>query len=52
VQLRALHLPGEDGDLVSQGKELEIALGVRLAVNDHEFNGQAQQPIDGREDHE
>ncbi len=51
-QVRPLHLTAQNGDLVAEGEDLEVALGVRAGAQDGQADGQPQQHIDRRVEHE
>jgi len=51
-QVRPLDLPTQNGDLVPEGENLEVALGVRAAGQDGQADRQPQQHRDGRVEHE
>ena len=51
-QVRPLDLTTENGDLVAEGENLEVALGIRGAAQDGQIDRQAQQHIDRRVEHE
>ena len=42
----------QDGDLMPEGQQLEIALGLRLSAEQEYGHQQAGQSVDGREEHE
>ena len=48
----ALDLAAEDGDLVAESHEFEVAVGTRMGLDHGEAEQESQQRIDGREDHE
>jgi hypothetical protein len=45
-------MAAQDGDLMPEGQQLEIALGLRLSVEQEDGHQQPRQSIDGREWHE
>ena len=51
-QVRPLDLPTQNGDLVAEGENLEVALGVRAAAQDGQADRQPQQHIDRRVEHD
>ena len=51
-RVRPLDLPTQNGDLVPEGENLEVALGVRAAAQDGQADRQPQQHIDRRVEHE
>ena len=51
-QVWSLDLAAEDGDLMPQGQQFEIALGLRLSVEQKDGHQQPRQSIDGCEEHE
>jgi hypothetical protein len=51
-QVWSLDLAAEDGHLMSEGQQLEIALGLRLSVEQEDGHQQPRQSIDGCEEHE
>jgi hypothetical protein len=51
-QLRSLDITAKDGDLVAEGKQLEVALGLRPRADHEDAHQQSHQGIDGREEHE
>ena len=51
-QVRPLHLPTQNCDLVAEGEDLEVALGVCAGVQDGQTDRQPQQHIDRRVEHE
>ena len=51
-QVWSLHLAAEDGDLMPEGQQLEIAFGLCLSAEQEYGHQQAGQSIDGREKHE
>ena len=51
-RVRPLDLPTQNGDLVPEGENLEVALGVRAAGQDGQADRQPQQHRDGRVEHE
>jgi hypothetical protein len=48
-QLWLLDMAAKDGDLVSDGQQLEIALGLRPGANQEQVEEQSHQGIDGRQ---
>ena len=45
-------MTAQDGDLMPEGQQLEIALGLGLSPEQEYGHQQAGQSIDGREEHE
>jgi hypothetical protein len=45
-------MASNDGDLVAESQQLEIALGLRPGANQEQVEEQSEQGIDGCEDHE
>jgi hypothetical protein len=45
-------MASNDGDLVAENQQLEIALGLRPGANQEQVEEQSEQGIDGCEDHE
>ena len=45
-------MAAEDGDLMPEGQQLEIALGLRPSAKQEYGHQQPGQSIDGREEHE
>src|SRR5216684_2876887 len=50
-QVRPLDLTTENGDLVAEGENLKVALGVRATAQDGQADRQPQQHIDRRVEH-
>ncbi len=51
-QVWSLDMAAEDGDLMPEGQQLEIAFGLRLSAEQEYGHQQAGQSIEGREEHE
>jgi hypothetical protein len=51
-QVWSLDPAAQDGDLVPEGQQLEIAFGLRLRAEPEDGHRQADQRIGGREEHE
>jgi hypothetical protein len=51
-QVWSLDMTAQDGDLMPEGQQLEIALGLRLSAEQEYGHQQPRQSIDGREEHE
>jgi hypothetical protein len=51
-QVWSLDMAAQDGDLMPEGQQLEIALGLGLSAEQEYGHQQAGQSIDGREEHE
>ena len=51
-QVWSLDLAAQDGDLMAEGQQLKIALGLRLSAEQEYGHQQPGQGIDGREKHE
>ena len=51
-QVWSLGMAAQDGDLMPEGQQLEVALGLRLSVEQEDGYQQPRQRIDGREEHE
>ncbi len=45
-------MAAQDGDLMPEGQQLEIAFGLSLSAEQEYGHQQAGQSIDGREEHE
>jgi hypothetical protein len=44
-------MTAKDGDLMAQGQQLEVAIGLRPGANQEQVEEQSDQGIDGREQH-
>jgi len=45
-------MPAQDCDLMAEGEDLEVSLGIRAGAEDDQIEGEAHQPINEREEHE